>query len=65
MKTGTFSKSRLRRHHDVMTGSVERGEVHVEANGNKAVGSSDPVRRDTIVRIASMSKPITAAAGNR
>ena len=39
-----------------------RGEVHVEAIGTKAVGSSDPIRRDSIVRISSMTKPITAAA---
>ena len=28
----------------------------------KAVGGSDPIRRDTIFRISSMTKPITAAA---
>jgi len=44
-----------------------RGEVHVEALGMKAVGGrgaagNGPVRRDTIFRIASMSKPVTAAA---
>jgi CubicO group peptidase (beta-lactamase class C family) len=38
-----------------------RGEVHVDAIGRKAVGR-DPIRRDTIVRISSMTKPITAAA---
>jgi Beta-lactamase len=38
------------------------GEVHVEALGMKCGGGSDPVRRDTIFRIASMSKPIAAAA---
>jgi len=27
----------------------------------KAVGGSDPMRRDTVFRIASMTKPITAA----
>jgi CubicO group peptidase (beta-lactamase class C family) len=61
--------------HDVMAGYVERGqvpgivtlvsrrgEVHVDAIGMKAVGGSDPMRRDTIFRIASMTKPITAAA---
>jgi CubicO group peptidase (beta-lactamase class C family) len=61
--------------HDVMVGHVERGEVpgivtlvsrrgevHVEAIGMKAVGGSDPVRRDTIFRISSMTKPIAAAA---
>ena len=44
-----------------------RGEVHVEAIGMKAAGGpgavgNGPIRRDTIFRIASMSKPITAAA---
>ncbi len=61
--------------HDVMAGHVERGdvpglvtlvsrrgEVHVDAIGMKAVGASDPIGRDTIFRIASMTKPITAAA---
>ena len=61
--------------HDVMAGHVERGdvpglvtlvsrrgEVHVDAIGTKAVGGGDPMRRDTIFRIASMTKPVTAAA---
>jgi CubicO group peptidase (beta-lactamase class C family) len=61
--------------HDVMAGYVERGEVpgivtlvsrhgevHVDAIGTKAVGVGDPIRRDTIFRISSMTKPITAAA---
>jgi CubicO group peptidase (beta-lactamase class C family) len=38
-----------------------RGEVHVDALGAKAIGA-DPMRRDTIFRIASMTKAITAAA---
>ena len=37
------------------------GEVHVDPVGMKAVGGSDPMRRDTVFRIASMTKPITAA----
>ncbi|WAS91580.1 serine hydrolase domain-containing protein [Nannocystis punicea] len=69
-----FSKARLGRMRDVMAGYVERGEVpglvtvvsrggetHVEAMGSLAVGGA-PVRRDSIFRISSMSKPITAAA---
>ncbi len=61
--------------HDVMAGYVERGEVpgivtlvsrrgevHVDAIGNMAVGAATPIRRDTIFRIASLTKPITAAA---
>jgi len=75
MSTGGLSKARLGRMHDVMAGYVERGEVpgivtlvsrrgeiHVDAIGMKAVGGSDPIRRDTIFRISSMTKPITAVA---
>jgi CubicO group peptidase (beta-lactamase class C family) len=75
MSTGGFSTARLARMHDVMAGYVERGEVpglvtlisrrgevHVDPIGVKALGGSDPMRRDTIFRIASMTKPITAAA---
>src|SRR5438067_4840523 len=75
MSTGGLSTARLGRMHDVMAGYVERGdvpgivtlvsrrgEVHVDAIGSKAVGGSDPMRRDTIFRISSMTKPITAAA---
>jgi CubicO group peptidase (beta-lactamase class C family) len=70
-----FSKARLDRMRAVMAGHVgrggvpgivtlvsRRGETHVDAFGTKAVGESDPMRRDTIFRIASMTKPITAAA---
>ncbi len=75
MNSGGLSKTRLTRLHDVMAGFVERGEVpglvalvsrrgevHVEALGITALGGSSPVQRDTIFRIASMTKPITAAA---
>ncbi len=75
MGTGGLSKVRLDRMHEVMAGHVERGqvpgavtlvsrrgEVHVDAIGTKEVGGSDPMRRDTIFRISSMTKPITAAA---
>jgi CubicO group peptidase (beta-lactamase class C family) len=61
--------------HDVMAGFVERGEmpglvtlvsrrgeVHVDAIGMKEIGGSDPMRRDTIFRIASLTKPVIAAA---
>lgn len=37
-------------------------ESHVLTVGTKALGSGDPMRRDTIFRITSMTKPITAAA---
>jgi CubicO group peptidase (beta-lactamase class C family) len=75
MSTGGLSEKRLGRMHDVMTGYVERGEVpglvtmvsrrgevHVDVIGNKEYEDSDPIRRDTIFRISSMTKPITAAA---
>ncbi len=75
MSTGGLSRARLGRMHDVMTGYVERGEVpglvtlvsrrgevHVDAIGTKAYEGSDPIRRDTIFRISSMTKPITAVA---
>jgi len=61
--------------HDVMAGHVasgdvpglvtlvsRRGQVHVDAIGTTSLAASDPMRRDTIFRISSMTKPITAAA---
>ncbi|HMJ22109.1 MAG TPA: serine hydrolase domain-containing protein, partial [Terriglobales bacterium] len=73
MSPGGFSRARLGRMHDVMAGYVERGvvpgivtlvsrrgQLHVDAIGMKAVGGNDPMRRDTIFRIASLTKPITA-----
>jgi CubicO group peptidase (beta-lactamase class C family) len=75
MSTGGLSKTRLDRMHDIMTGYAERGEVpglitlvsrrgeiHVDVIGNMAYKESDPMQRDTIFRISSMTKPITAAA---
>src|SRR3989440_6264255 len=75
MRTGGLSRARLGRMHDVMAGYVERGdvpgivtlvsrrgEVHVDAIGTKAMAGGDPIRRDTIFRIASLTKPIAAAA---
>lgn len=75
MKTASLSGARLDRLHTVMAGYVESGEVpgivtcvyrhgeiHVDAVGHKSLNAVDPMRRDTIFRIASMSKPITAAA---
>ena len=38
------------------------GELHVDVIGTKAAGSDDPMRRDTIFRITSMTKPVTAVA---
>ena len=75
LSSGRLSKTRLGRMHEVMSGYIDRGEVpgmvtlvsrgdevHVDALGMKAQGGNDPVRRDTIFRISSMTKPITAAA---
>ncbi len=75
MSTGGLSRARLGRMHDVMKGYVERGEVpglvtlvsrrgevHIDAIGTLAYEDSDPIRRDTIFRISSMTKPITAVA---
>lgn len=43
--------------------AVEReGRLRVEAFGVRAAGSHEPVRRESLFRIASMTKPITAAA---
>jgi CubicO group peptidase (beta-lactamase class C family) len=39
-----------------------RGEAHVDAIGTTAAGGDDPMRHDTIFRISSMTKPITAVA---
>jgi CubicO group peptidase (beta-lactamase class C family) len=71
---GGLSKPRLGRMHDIMAGYVadgsmpglvtlvsRRGEVHVDAIGSIAVGGA-PMARDTIFRIASMTKPVTAVA---
>ena len=69
-----FSKARLARMHDVMAAHVasgrmpglatlvsRHGEAHVDAIGTMAFDGA-PMRRDTIFRIASMTKPVTAAA---
>jgi CubicO group peptidase (beta-lactamase class C family) len=70
-----FSQARLGRMRDVMAGHVEsgyvpglvtlisrRGETHVDAIGTMAFDSDDVMRRDTIFRVASVTKPIVAAA---
>ena len=75
MSMSGLSKPRLARMQDVMFAHVGRGElpglvtlvsrrgdVHVDAIGMMAVGGNEPMRRDTIFRIASMTKPMTAAA---
>jgi CubicO group peptidase (beta-lactamase class C family) len=46
----------------IVTLISRRGETHVDAIGAMALGGSTPMKRDTIFRIASMTKPIAAAA---
>jgi CubicO group peptidase (beta-lactamase class C family) len=75
MSASGLSPVRLRRLREVLTRHVEsgdmpglvalvarRGEVHVEAIGTLEAGGSEPMRRDTIFRIASVTKQIAAAA---
>jgi len=70
-----FSKEGLDRLHAVMAGHVERGdlpgvvtllsrggEVHADAMGLQAFGGAAPMRRDTLFRIASLTKPVSGAA---
>jgi CubicO group peptidase (beta-lactamase class C family) len=46
----------------LVTVLYRRGEVHIDTIGHKTVGLADPMQGDTIFRISSMTKPITAAA---
>jgi CubicO group peptidase (beta-lactamase class C family) len=75
MATKSFSRSALRRLHDIMAGYVERrdvpgvvlligkrGVVHADVMGRISLEGSKAMRRDTIFRIASMTKPVTAVA---
>ena len=75
MSASGLSTVRLRRLREVLTRHVEsgdmpglvalvarRGEVHVEAIGTLEAGGSEPMRRDTVFRIASVTKQIAAAA---
>jgi CubicO group peptidase (beta-lactamase class C family) len=75
MNTVGLSKSRLERMHQVLSGYVERKEmpglvtlvshhdnIHVETLGTLAFGDPAPMKRDTVFRIASITKPITAVA---
>jgi len=69
-----FSRDRLARLHHALAAHVSagdmpgvvalvsrHGEVHVEAVGTLSFGGA-PMMRDTIFRIASMTKPVIAAA---
>jgi len=75
MQPSGFSKSGLERMHRVLSGHVERkempglvalvsrhDEVHVEVLGTMAFDRPAPMTRDTIFRIASITKPVVAAA---
>jgi CubicO group peptidase (beta-lactamase class C family) len=68
-------KSGLDRMHQVLWGHIERGDipgmvalvsryddVHVEVLGNLHVNRNDPMPRDAIFRIASITKPVAAVA---
>ena len=75
MTSTPLSKDRLYRLHDVLAGHVEaghapglvsvvsrHGEAHVDAIGRTALDGDTPVDADTIFRISSMTKPVTAVA---
>jgi CubicO group peptidase (beta-lactamase class C family) len=70
-----FSKPRLERMQQILSGYIDRKEmpglvalasheddVHVETLGTLSFEQSAPMRTDTIFRIASLSKPVTAVA---
>lgn len=72
---GGLSPKRLQRMHDVLAQHIaygtlpgivtlisRRGETYVDAMGTHAIEGSVPTQRDTIFRIASMTKPVTAVA---
>jgi len=72
--TASLSTDGLAHLHDVMTGHVETGEmpglvtlvargddVHVDAVGSPSFAGETPLARSAIFRIASLTKPITAA----
>jgi CubicO group peptidase (beta-lactamase class C family) len=74
-RPAALSPARLAHLHRVMAGHVEReavsgvvyylerrGQTHLESVGHTALDRADPMRADTIFRIASVTKPITAVA---
>jgi CubicO group peptidase (beta-lactamase class C family) len=75
LKRSGLSRARLARMHDALKRHVDSGrlpglvalisrrdEVHAHEIGTLAFGQSAPMRRDTIFRLASVTKPITAVA---
>ncbi len=75
MGTAGLWKPGLERMHRVLSEHIERkdmpgmvalvsrnDDIHVEALGTLAFGNPAPIERDTIFRIASITKPITAVA---
>jgi len=75
MTTIKLNRARIADLHMTMACHVERGEIpgivtligrgdeiYVDAVGRMTVGGKEAMRRDTIFRIASITKPITAAA---
>lgn len=77
MKTNSanLSKARLAHMHEMLAAHVERGalpglvtlisrrgETHVDTIGMTALNGHQAMQRDTIFRIASMTKPVTAVA---
>src|SRR3954470_11788679 len=75
MTTSKLNETRVTDLHKTMGGYVERGdipgivtliargdEIHIDAVGTMTVDGKEPMRRDTIFRIASITKPIPAAA---
>lgn len=72
---GALSRTRLAQLHDALAAHVSPGgvpgivalvsrrdETHVVTLGRQSLESDAPMQRDTIFRIASMTKPVTAAA---
>jgi CubicO group peptidase (beta-lactamase class C family) len=75
MTGGWFAPTGLAHLHDVMTSHVERsdmpgcialvarrGRAHVDVIGARTFGDAEPLQRDDVFRIMSMTKPLTAAA---
>ena len=75
MSSAGLIKSRLERMHQILSGYVERRELpgmvalvshnddlHVEALGALSLGGTKPMGSDTLFRIASITKPVTAVA---